>query len=124
MSKGSWGAKDVDPSNCVIMRRVDFFAFRGHRLLVLAGPFTACATVPRLSEQPLYRPDTVSRAGCLNAGRIGVRQCGQAFWREMGETSAKAVERLRVDAPSVRLQERSEPIELIMQAVGFADPSA
>lgn len=56
------------------------------------------------------------------AARLSVRQFGRAFRRETGETPAKAVERLRVEAARVRLQEGSEPVELIAQAVGFTDP--
>jgi transcriptional regulator GlxA family with amidase domain len=56
------------------------------------------------------------------AAHLSVRQFGRAFRRETGETPAKAVERLRVEAARVRLQEGSEPIELIAQAVGFTDP--
>lgn len=56
------------------------------------------------------------------AAHLSVRQFGRAFRRETGETPAKAVERLRVEAARVRLQEGAEPIEWIAQAVGFADP--
>lgn len=56
------------------------------------------------------------------AAHLSVRQFGRAFLRETGETPAKAVERLRVEAARVRLQEGSEPIELIARAVGFTDP--
>jgi transcriptional regulator GlxA family with amidase domain len=57
-----------------------------------------------------------------DAAHLSVRQFGRAFRRETGETPAKAVERLRVEAARVRLQEGSEPIEVIAQAVGFSDP--
>lgn len=57
-----------------------------------------------------------------DAARLSLRQFGRAFRRETGETPAKAVERLRVEAACLRLQEGSEPIEQIAQAVGFTDP--
>ena len=57
-----------------------------------------------------------------DAAHLSVRQFGRAFRRETGETPAKAVERLRVEAARVRLQEGAEPIEMIAQAVGFTDP--
>ncbi|WP_350357394.1 GlxA family transcriptional regulator [Paraburkholderia fungorum] len=57
-----------------------------------------------------------------NAARLGPRQFGRAFRRETGETPAKAVERLRVEAARLRLQDGSEPIEQIALAVGFTDP--
>jgi transcriptional regulator GlxA family with amidase domain len=56
------------------------------------------------------------------AARLSPRQFGRAFRRETGETPAKAVERLRVEAARLRLQDGSEPIEQIALAVGFADP--
>jgi transcriptional regulator GlxA family with amidase domain len=56
------------------------------------------------------------------AARLSVRQFGRAFRRETGETPAKAVERLRVEAASIRLQRGAEPIEQIARAVGFTDP--
>ena len=54
--------------------------------------------------------------------RLSPRQFGRAFRRETGETPAKAVERLRVEAARLRLQDGSEPIEQIALAVGFTDP--
>lgn len=57
-----------------------------------------------------------------DAARLSVRQFGRAFRRETGETPAKAVERLRVEAARLRLQDGSEPIEQIARAVGFTDP--
>lgn len=56
------------------------------------------------------------------AARLSPRQFGRAFHRETGETPAKAVERLRVEAARLRLQDGSEPIEQIALAVGFTDP--
>ncbi|WBO58960.1 helix-turn-helix domain-containing protein [Acidocella sp. MX-AZ03] len=56
------------------------------------------------------------------AARLSVRQFGRAFRRETGETPAKAVERLRVEAASIRLRSGAEPIEQIAKAVGFTDP--
>jgi len=57
-----------------------------------------------------------------DAARLSLRQFGRAFRRETGETPAKAVERLRVEAARLRLQSGSEPIEQIARAVGFTDP--
>jgi transcriptional regulator GlxA family with amidase domain len=57
-----------------------------------------------------------------DAARLSLRQFGRAFRRETGETPAKAVERLRVEAACIRLREGSEPIEQIALAVGFSDP--
>lgn len=56
------------------------------------------------------------------AARLSPRQFGRVFRRETGETPAKAVEHLRVEAAHRRLQDGSEPIEQIARAVGFSDP--
>ncbi|OAG71545.1 AraC family transcriptional regulator [Gluconobacter japonicus] len=56
------------------------------------------------------------------AARLSVRQFGRAFRSQTGETPARAVERLRVEAACARLQSGSEPIEQIAKAVGFSDP--
>ncbi|MCW2293139.1 transcriptional regulator GlxA family with amidase domain [Pseudomonas sp. BIGb0408] len=56
------------------------------------------------------------------AANLSVRQFGRAFRQETGETPAKAVERLRVEAARLRLREGSEPIEKIAISVGFIDP--
>lgn len=53
---------------------------------------------------------------------LSIRQFGRAFRQETGETPAKAVERLRVEAARLRLRESSEPIEKIGVSVGFTDP--
>lgn len=68
----------------------------------------------------LHEPLPIERLA--EAAHLSVRQFGRAFRRETGETPAKAVERLRVEAARARLQDGSEPIEMIAQAVGFTDP--
>ena len=56
------------------------------------------------------------------AARLSPRQFGRAFRKETGETPAKAIERLRVEAAYLRLQDGSEPVDVIARAVGFNDP--
>lgn len=56
------------------------------------------------------------------AARLSPRQFGRLFRLETGETPARAVERLRVEAARLRLQEGAEPIETVAQIVGFNDP--
>jgi transcriptional regulator GlxA family with amidase domain len=68
----------------------------------------------------LHEPLPIERLA--DAARLSVRQFGRAFQRETGETPSKAVERLRVEAASLRLQDGSEPVEQIARAVGFSDP--
>ncbi len=68
----------------------------------------------------LHEPLQIERLA--EAAHLSVRQFGRTFRRETGETPAKAVERLRVEAARARLQDGSEPIEYVAQAVGFSDP--
>ena len=56
------------------------------------------------------------------AARLSPRQFARAFRRDTGETPAKAIERLRVEAARLRLEEGSESVEVIARAVGFTDP--
>jgi transcriptional regulator GlxA family with amidase domain len=74
----------------------------------------------RFAREHLAEPLSVERLA--DAARLSVRQFGRAFRRETGETPAKAVERLRVEAARVRLKDGSEPIEVIARSVGFSDP--
>lgn len=57
-----------------------------------------------------------------SAANLSVRQFGRAFRRETGETPARAVERLRVEAARMRLRDGIEPIGQIALAVGFNEP--
>ncbi len=68
----------------------------------------------------LHEPLPLERLA--QAAHLSVRQFGRAFRRETGETPARAVERLRVEAARMRLQAGAEPIEQIARAVGFSDP--
>lgn len=72
------------------------------------------------ARQHLSEPLPIERLA--EAAHLSVRQFGRAFRRETGETPAKAVERLRVEAARIRLQDGAEPIEQIALAVGFTDP--
>jgi transcriptional regulator GlxA family with amidase domain len=72
------------------------------------------------AREHLAEPLPIERLA--EAARLSVRQFGRAFRRETGETPAKAIERLRVEAARARLQGGAEPIEQIARAVGFSDP--
>ena len=56
------------------------------------------------------------------AAHLSTRQFGRAFRGETGETPAKAVERLRAEVARERVEEGTEPVEAIAEAVGFRDP--
>lgn len=57
-----------------------------------------------------------------DAVNLSVRQFGRRFQKETGITPAKAVERLRVEAARVRVEDGSEAVERIARSVGFGDP--
>lgn len=52
---------------------------------------------------------------------ISPRQFARLFLAETGETPARAIERLRVEAATPRVQDSSEPIEQIAIDTGFGD---
>jgi len=60
--------------------------------------------------------ERLAEAACVSS-----RQFARLFQRETGETPARAVERLRVEAARPRVEDTSEPIELIARQVGFGD---
>lgn len=53
---------------------------------------------------------------------ISTRQFARQFHRETGETPARAIERMRAEAARPRVEDTSEPIEIIARQVGFGDP--
>lgn len=72
------------------------------------------------AREHLSEPLPIGRLA--DAARLSPRQFGRAFRKETGESPAKAIERLRVEAAYLRLQGGSESIETIARAVGFNDP--
>lgn len=69
-----------------------------------------------------HLPEPLGVERLAEAVHLSPRQFSRAFRRETGETPARAVERLRVEAARLRLQDGAEPVEQIARAVGFADP--
>ena len=53
---------------------------------------------------------------------LSLRQFNRLFRAQTGETPAKAIERLRVEAARSRVESGIDPIEVIAAAVGFTDP--
>ena len=72
------------------------------------------------AREHLSEPLPIERLA--EAVRLSPRQFGRAFRKETGETPAKAIERLRAEAAYLRLEDGSEPIDVIARAVGFNDP--
>ncbi|MEW7001723.1 DJ-1/PfpI family protein [Serratia ureilytica] len=57
-----------------------------------------------------------------DAACLSERQFGRLFRAETGQTPAKVIEQLRVEAAVVRIEESAEPLEAIARSVGFSDP--
>lgn len=72
------------------------------------------------AHEHLHEPLPVERLA--EAARLSPRHFSRAFRQSTGESPARAIERLRVEAASVRLTASRESIEVIARAVGFIDP--
>jgi transcriptional regulator GlxA family with amidase domain len=55
------------------------------------------------------------------AAHLSVRQFSRAFRAETGQSPAKAVETLRLEAARVMMEQTSHPIETVAMQTGFAD---
>jgi transcriptional regulator GlxA family with amidase domain len=56
------------------------------------------------------------------AARLSPRQFSRAFRAETGQSPAKAVENLRVEAARMLMEEAQHPVEVIAHETGFSDP--
>jgi transcriptional regulator GlxA family with amidase domain len=56
------------------------------------------------------------------AARLSPRQFSRAFRAETGQSPAKAVENLRVEAARMLMEEAQHPVEVIAREAGFSDP--
>jgi len=61
--------------------------------------------------------DRLAEVACLST-----RQFGRRFLLEIGETPARAIERLRAEVARTKVEDGSDPIEVIAKHVGFVDP--
>lgn len=55
------------------------------------------------------------------AANLSPRQFSRAFQAETGQSPAKAIENLRVEAARLMMEEGSHPIEVVARETGFAD---
>jgi transcriptional regulator GlxA family with amidase domain len=67
----------------------------------------------------LHEPLSVERLSA--AACISSRHFGRLFLSETGETPARAIERLRIEAARPRVEDGREPLESIARKVGFGD---
>lgn len=56
------------------------------------------------------------------AARLSPRQFSRAFRAETGQSPAKAVENLRVEAARMLIEEAEHPVDVIARETGFSDP--
>ena len=63
----------------------------------------------------------LSVADLAGAARLSPRQFSRAFHAETGQSPAKAIENLRVEAARLMMEEGRHPIEIVARQTGFAD---
>ncbi len=73
------------------------------------------------AKRNLHRPLTVARLA--DAAHLSPRQFSRAFQSETGQSPAKAVEALRVEAARLLMEQGRHPIDAIARQTGFADRS-
>lgn len=72
------------------------------------------------AKNNLHTPLTVNQLA--DAVNLSVRQFSRAFRAETGQSPAKAVENLRLEAARLRVEQGRLPIDAIARETGFADP--
>jgi transcriptional regulator GlxA family with amidase domain len=71
------------------------------------------------AKRNLDKPMTVGQLAA--AAHLSPRQFSRAFRAETGQSPAKAVENLRVEAARLLMEQSRHPIDVIAQQTGFAD---
>jgi transcriptional regulator GlxA family with amidase domain len=71
------------------------------------------------AKQNLHRPLTVDELA--EAARLSPRQFSRVFHAETGQSPAKAVENLRVEAARLMMERSRHPIDVVADQTGFAD---
>ncbi|WP_213766050.1 GlxA family transcriptional regulator [Caballeronia sp. dw_19] len=72
------------------------------------------------AKSNLHTPLTVDRLA--EAANLSVRQFTRAFREETGQSPAKAVENLRLEAARLMVEQGRLPIDVVARETGFADP--
>jgi len=71
------------------------------------------------AKRNLDKPLTVQQLA--NAAHLSPRQFSRAFRTETGQSPAKAVENLRVEAARLMMEQSRHPVDVIARQTGFAD---
>ena len=88
-------------------------------LLQLEPKSDRIQTALAFARQNLHTELTVEKVA--EAAHLSPRQFTRAFAAETGESPAKAIERLRLEAARLMLENSRHPIETIARQTGFAD---
>ncbi len=88
-------------------------------LLELAPKSDRIQTALDYAKKNLHRPLTVNRLA--EAAHLSPRQFSRAFHAETGQSPAKAIEGLRVEAARLLMEQSRHPIDVIARQTGFAD---
>jgi transcriptional regulator GlxA family with amidase domain len=88
-------------------------------LLDLAPKSDRIQTALDYAKKNLHRPLTVNRLA--EAAHLSPRQFSRAFHDETGQSPAKAIESLRVEAARLLMEQSRHPIDVIARQTGFAD---
>ena len=71
------------------------------------------------AKQNLHTPLTVNQLA--EAAHLSPRQFSRAFHAETGQSPAKAVENLRVEAARLMMEQSRHPIDIVARQTGFGD---
>lgn len=71
------------------------------------------------AKRNLHAPLSVPELA--DAARLSPRQFSRAFLAETGQSPAKAIENLRVEAARLMMEQTRHPIDVVAQQTGFAD---
>ena len=71
------------------------------------------------ARENLHKPLTVPELA--EAARLSPRQFSRAFQAETGQSRAKAIEHLRVEAARILLEQSRHPIDVVARQSGFSD---
>ena len=88
-------------------------------LLELEPKSDRIQTALALAKRNLGKPLTVGQLAA--AAHLSPRQFSRAFRAETGQSPAKAVENLRIEAARLMMEQSRNPIDVIARQTGFAD---
>lgn len=72
------------------------------------------------AKRNLHTPLTVEKLA--EAAHLSPRQFSRAFRAETGQSPAKAVEHLRLEAARLMMEQSRHPVDIVATETGFADP--